>query len=263
MKRVPSRRQCVLVVALILLSARPLAAAATAPDEQSDRLRTVAAAVDEASRHFGIPVEWIWAIVRAESGGDARAVSSAGAMGLMQIMPATYADLRRRHGLGADPFAVRDNVLAGTAYLRALHDRFGAYGMLAAYNAGPGRWEDHLATGRPLPGETQRYLARLSPVIAPGAAGVPVQPLGTPRLSPFAAPIFVARTTVALPIIASTTRARTTAEAQPTVGAAAPPDVNASPNPSGKTAPRVDLIRSVSPRSDTLFVESSSGGASR
>ena len=57
----------------------------------------------------------------------------------MQIMPATWGQLRARYGLGPDPFDVRDNIMAGAAYLRELHDRYGSPGFLAAYNAGPGR----------------------------------------------------------------------------------------------------------------------------
>jgi soluble lytic murein transglycosylase-like protein len=76
-------------------------------------------------------------------------------MGLMQIMPETWATLRLRYGLGADPFDPHDNILAGAAYLRELHDRYGSPGFLAAYNAGPARYEDHLATGQPLPAETR------------------------------------------------------------------------------------------------------------
>lgn len=95
----------------------------------------LATAVAEASRRFGIPADWILAVMRVESAGDAHAVSRAGAIGLMQIMPATYAELRRDLGLGPDPFAVRDNVLAGTAYLRRMYDRYGSPGFLAAYNA--------------------------------------------------------------------------------------------------------------------------------
>ena len=86
-------------------------------------------------------------------------------MGLMQIMPKTWAELRARHGLGADPYDPRDNILAGAAYIRELYDRYGAPGFLAAYNAGPGRYERHLATGRPLPAETQAYVATLAPMI--------------------------------------------------------------------------------------------------
>jgi soluble lytic murein transglycosylase-like protein len=125
-----------------------------------------AAHVTEASRRFGLPEAWIWAVMRIESGGDPRAVSRAGAMGAMQVMPATWAALRARLGLGADAFDARDNILAGAAYLRAMYDRFGSVGgMLAAYNAGPGRYEDYAWRGRPLPAETIAYLARLLPLI--------------------------------------------------------------------------------------------------
>ena len=86
-------------------------------------------------------------------------------MGLMQIMPKTWTELRARYGLGADPYDSRDNILAGTAYIRELSDRYGTPGFLAAYNAGPGRYERHLATGRPLPDETQAYVATLAPMI--------------------------------------------------------------------------------------------------
>lgn len=125
----------------------------------------VSAAVAEASRRFGVPESWIRSVMRVESAGNRGAVSHAGAMGLMQVMPSTYAGLRRRHGLGADPFDVRDNVLAGTAYLREMFDRYGAPGFLAAYNAGPGRWEAYAAGRRGLPAETVGYLARLAPMI--------------------------------------------------------------------------------------------------
>ncbi len=154
---------------------------------------SVTAAVAEASRRFGIPPEWILAVMRVESGGDAHAVSRAGAIGLMQIMPATYAELRRDLGLGADPFAVRDNVLAGTAYLRRMYDRYGSPGFLAAYNAGPGRWEAHLSGVRPLPAETIRYVERLAAITGPATFADPGNtPPRLPR-SPLTAPLFVAR----------------------------------------------------------------------
>ena len=86
-------------------------------------------------------------------------------MGLMQIMPTTWADLHTRYRLGADPYDIRDNILAGAAYMRELHDRFGTPGFLAAYNGGPGRYERYLATGRPLPDETRAYVAALAPMI--------------------------------------------------------------------------------------------------
>jgi len=124
-----------------------------------------AAFVTEASKRFGVPEHWIRAVLHVESGAKQRARSSKGAMGLMQIMPKTWTELRARYGLGADPIDPRDNILAGAAYIRELYDRYGAPGFLAAYNAGPGRYERHLATGRPLPDETQAYVATLAPMI--------------------------------------------------------------------------------------------------
>jgi len=117
--------------------------------------------VAEASRRFRIPAAWIWAVMQAESAGDVRARSKKGAMGLMQIMPATWFLLRARQGLGDDPFDPRDNILAGAAYLRDLHDRYGTRGFLAAYNAGPGRYEDHLTGRRSLPAETMDYVSNV------------------------------------------------------------------------------------------------------
>lgn len=122
-----------------------------------------AAHIAEASRRFGIPAAWIVAVMRAESADDVRAVSSAGAMGLMQVMPHTWAELRARYDFGRNPFDPRDNILAGTAYLREMWDRYGdVAAMLAAYNAGPARYDEHRATGRSLPAETRAYIASLS-----------------------------------------------------------------------------------------------------
>src|SRR3546814_5164756 len=76
-------------------------------------------------------------------------------MGLMQVMPNTYEAMRSQHGLGADPHDPRDNILAGAAYLRAMYARFGFPGLFAAYNAGPGRYGEHLRDTRPLPAATR------------------------------------------------------------------------------------------------------------
>lgn len=124
--------------------------------------------VAEAAMRFAIPQTWIWAVMRTESAFEVRAVSSAGAIGLMQVMPKTYAELRMRYGLGADPFDPRDNILAGAAYLREMHDRYGSPGFLAAYNAGPARYEAYLA-GRALPAETRAYVAALAPQLGGGS----------------------------------------------------------------------------------------------
>lgn len=120
--------------------------------------------VAEASTRFGIPQAWIRRVMRAESGGrtelNGRPITShAGAQGLMQLMPGTWQAMRAAHGLGQDVHDPRDNILAGTAYLRAMYDRFGYPGLFAAYNAGPGRFAEHLATGRRLPAETVAYVA--------------------------------------------------------------------------------------------------------
>jgi len=120
--------------------------------------------VADASERFGVPVVWIERVMQAESGGRTMLngrpiVSRAGAMGLMQLMPGTWNEVRSALGLGLDPFDPRDNILAGTAYLRRMYDRFGYPGMFAAYNAGPGRYAAYLAGRQPLPEETRAYLA--------------------------------------------------------------------------------------------------------
>ncbi len=117
--------------------------------------------VDEAARRFGVPATLLHAVMLVESDGNPAAVSPKGAMGLMQIMPKTWAELRARYHLGADPFDPHDNIVSGAAYLRELFDRFGAAGFLAAYNAGPKRFEEYLAGLRPLREETTDYLAKL------------------------------------------------------------------------------------------------------
>src|SRR3546814_19057522 len=80
--------------------------------------------------------------------------SLAGAMGLMQLMPATWADMRARLGLGRNPDDPRDNILAATFFLRLMYDRFGYPGLFGAYNAGPGAYSAWLAGNRRLPRAT-------------------------------------------------------------------------------------------------------------
>jgi soluble lytic murein transglycosylase-like protein len=123
--------------------------------------------IDEASARFGVPAAWIERVMRAESGGrthrNGRPIrSSAGAMGLMQLMPGTWVEMRARLGLGSNPDDPRDNVLAGTFYLRLMYDRFGYPGLFAAYNAGPARYAEHIAGRRALPAETVGYLATVA-----------------------------------------------------------------------------------------------------
>src|SRR3546814_17330683 len=98
------------------------------------------------------------------------AISAAGAMGLMQVMPDTWAGLRVRQGLGRDPYDPRDNIMAGVAYMREMWDRYGnVAAMLAAYNAGPGRYDEHRPTGPPLPAETSAYVTSPPPVLGRSA----------------------------------------------------------------------------------------------
>ena len=134
------------------------------PANRIERWRSL---IDRASTRCGVPANWIAKVMRAESGGrterDGRPItSSAGAMGLMQLMPATWAYMRSRLALAGDPHDPRDNILAGSCYLRLMYERFGYPGLFAAYNFGPARYAEHLATGRALPEETRSYLATMT-----------------------------------------------------------------------------------------------------
>jgi hypothetical protein len=124
--------------------------------------------IQDASRKFHVPPQWIRAVMRQESGGrtvladNSPIISAAGAMGIMQVMPGTYSEMAAQYGLGADPFEPRDNIYAGAAYLNWLHRKYGYPAMFAAYNDGPGNIEDHLHHGRPLPAETRGYIASIA-----------------------------------------------------------------------------------------------------
>ena len=156
-------RQWRAVVTTVLLLTVTASIARAEPARRPAVVHAKAAELDayvaEAARRFALPAAWIWTVMRIESAGRPQAVSPKGARGLMQIMPGTWAELQSRFHLGADPFDAHDNITAGAAYLRELHDRYGAPGFLAAYNAGAGRYEDHLATGRSLPIETVGYVS--------------------------------------------------------------------------------------------------------
>jgi soluble lytic murein transglycosylase-like protein len=124
--------------------------------------------IAEASRKFGVPQSWMRAVMQAESGGRTMLgtgrpiVSGAGAMGLMQLMPATYAEMREIYGLGPDPFDPHDNIFASAAYLRWLRQKYGYPTMFAAYNDGPGNLEERLKDGGLLPAETRLYLVNVT-----------------------------------------------------------------------------------------------------
>ena len=126
--------------------------------------------VKEAARRFNIAEDWIIAVMRMESGGQTEIAgkpitSKAGAMGIMQVMPDTYNDMRAQYGLGVDPYDPHNNVLAGAAYLKWLHDKYGYPKMFAAYNAGPGTLEAHMAGKTKLPAETQAYVKGIARIL--------------------------------------------------------------------------------------------------
>jgi soluble lytic murein transglycosylase-like protein len=164
-------RIIVLIAPFVCQMATSTAFEVSARTQTATRYETIdrfAGIVAEASTRFAVPASWIRAVMQVESGGDARATSPRGAMGLMQLMPGTWVELSVRYGLGFDPFDASDNILAGTAYLKEMHDRFGSAGFLAAYHAGPARYEQHLATGQPLPPETIAYIAAVTPLLGDG-----------------------------------------------------------------------------------------------
>jgi membrane-bound lytic murein transglycosylase B len=147
--------------------------------------------IAEASRRFKVPEKWIRAVMRMESGGrtvlegDTPITSDAGAVGIMQVLPGTYAEMSAQYGLGSDPFDPRDNIMAGTAYLRWLHGKYGYPAMFAAYNNGPGNLEAHLNKGRKLPTETRNYIAGIAKILGVATETAKMKftrPDGTPVL---------------------------------------------------------------------------------
>jgi soluble lytic murein transglycosylase-like protein len=147
--------------------------------------------IAQASRKFDVPQAWIRAVMAAESGGRTLSgenrpiVSPAGAMGLMQLMPDTYNDMRVQYGLGPDPQDPHDNVFAGAAFLRRLFLSYGYPAMFSAYNDGPGNVADRLLRGSLLPEETRSYVLDITRALANGTGlhGVKTKftrPDGTP-----------------------------------------------------------------------------------
>ena len=150
--------------------------------------------IAEASKRFGVPRDWIIEVMRQESGGrtvlegDLPITSVAGAMGLMQVMPATYRNMRLDHRLGDDAYDPRNSVLAGTAYLKFLHGKYGYPALFAAYNTGPGNLEANLMGKRNLPAETIAYLANIrirlgEKNVSGGSLGSAVTVTATARLT--------------------------------------------------------------------------------
>jgi soluble lytic murein transglycosylase-like protein len=183
------------MAALIPLAA--LLALAAGPDRATVPMDRWHPFIEEASTRFGVPSVWIERVLRAESAGTildgAPIRSRVGAIGLMQLMPQTWIDMRAALHLGGNPDDPHDNILAGSFYLRQMYDRFGYPGLFAAYNAGPARYAAHLATGAPLAAETRSYLAEVtdssdtaSPVPGPFAIAptAPAAAAGAPDRRP-------------------------------------------------------------------------------
>ncbi|WP_454918758.1 lytic transglycosylase domain-containing protein [Xanthobacter sediminis] len=214
---------------------RPSAAAASF-DPWADHIA-------EAVERFAIPERWIRAVMTEESGGDATLFSPKGAIGLMQLMPATWEDLRAKYDLGDDPWEPRANILAGAALLRQMHDRYGSIdAMLAAYSAGPARYDEHLKSGRALPAETIAYLVKVTPMIG-GAAADALADHRDEGPSWQRAPLFVARSPV-------TSRDH--------------PMAANRPSPESSNGPAVVDLSALTPPSDGVFVSRLDGtGAKR
>jgi soluble lytic murein transglycosylase-like protein len=141
-----------------LPSARPVAIEALARSPHASRPRlapsAIRALIDEYSRRHGVDSRLAHAVVRAESNFNPMAVSPKGAMGLMQLMPATA----REYGV-TDPFDPAQNLDAGLRHLRGLLGRYDRSRALAAYNAGEGAVSRY--GGVPPYRETQQYIRRI------------------------------------------------------------------------------------------------------
>jgi soluble lytic murein transglycosylase-like protein len=113
--------------------------------------------IKEASEQYNLPVYLIKAVISAESALDPHAISTAGAEGLMQLMPGTAADMRVR-----DSFDPRENIMGGARYLRMLANMFEGdlVLMIAGYNAGHNRV---MQSGNKIPAisETREYVRRV------------------------------------------------------------------------------------------------------
>ncbi len=122
----------------------------------SKEITQVAVAVVTESRRAGLPVDLVLAVIQVESSGNTFAVSSAGALGLMQLLPATAEDVAQRIGFWWNgPAILFDpvlNVRLGVTYLGELVQRYGDVNIaLAAYNWGPTRISSRLRRGETIP----------------------------------------------------------------------------------------------------------------
>lgn len=195
--------------------------------------------IAEAAARFELPARWIRAVLEAESAGDPHAISPKGAIGLMQIMPATWKDLRVRHRLGADPYDPHDNIIAGAAYIRELFDRYGSPGWIAAYNAGPGRYEASLK-GRALPSETRTYVALVAQSLNANGSSDSILAAPSNAVTWTQAPLFIAQNATRQTVI---------------------PIPEKRPSSQAHATTEVRDISAIEPQSDGLFVARASTGS--
>ena len=132
----------------------------------TDRSREYETLIREHASRNNVRTDLVRAVIQVESGFNPSAVSPKGAIGLMQLMPATI----QQFGV-SNPFSPSDNVRAGVAYLRQLLDRYSNNEelALAAYNAGPGAVDKHGDTIPPFR-ETQQYVSKVSGLAGPPTA---------------------------------------------------------------------------------------------
>ncbi|HEX4158801.1 MAG TPA: lytic transglycosylase domain-containing protein [Rhizomicrobium sp.] len=145
--------------------------------------------IGQAAQRFSIPGAWIRAVMQTESGGRTMSAafkpitSRVGAMGLMQLMPATYAQMRVQYHLGMNPYDPHDNVIAGVAYLGWLYHKYGYPAMFAAYNDGPGHLEERLTKGGLLPAETRNYVTHIVTALGGKTAGAEIAGSGAVKFT--------------------------------------------------------------------------------
>jgi soluble lytic murein transglycosylase len=175
--RNPSRGLTITVIAVAAICLGFLADLIITCFEKNAYPQDYAEYVTVYAEKYGVPEELVYAVIRTESDFDSGAVSSAGAVGLMQLMPQTFKWLtdeilfeHMESGMIYDP---ETNIRYGTYYLSRLYDRYGNWEVaLAAYNGGPGNVDKWLENDRYADGEgglkripfreTRHFVARVT-----------------------------------------------------------------------------------------------------